>query len=257
MRKMNVTCVLIILIVFMSCDRQNKSNIMHLENKADSIVLNAINVIGGDMLDHAEVTFDFRNQSLSYYKNDGQFRYTRRFTDTSGHVIKDTLTNDDFMRYKDGQKLDLSQKKKESLQEGVNSIIYFAFLPYRLNDPAVIREYVGQVRIKGKPYEKIKVTFREEGGGTDHEDVYYYYFDPEDYSLEYLAYEFHVNDGGIRFRSAYNVRTIDGLTIRDYINYMVNPDSVEYAQIEEYYDDGKLKELSRIELQNVNVDLLN
>lgn len=227
-----------------------------MDNQANEIVANAIEAMGGHQLDHAEVTFDFRDQSLSYYNKDGQFQYTRTFPDTAGLIIRDTLTNADFIRYKDGQKLDLSSEEKEALKGGVNSIIYFAFLPYRLQDAAVIKEYVDQVNIKGKPYEKIRVSFEQEGGGTDHDDVYYYYFDPEDYSLDYLAYDFHVNDGGIRFRSSYNERTADGLTVRDYINYMANPDSVDYSRIEQYYNEDELEELSRVELKNVKVEQL-
>lgn len=226
------------------------------DGPAESIVAKAMEAMGGHKLDHAEVTFDFRDQSLSYYNKEGQFRYTRSFTDTSGLAIEDTLTNQDFTRYKDGQKLDLTAKEKETLKGGVNSIIYFAFLPYRLQDQAVVKEYIDQVNIKGKIYEKIKVSFQEEGGGTDHSDVYYYYFDTDDYSLDYLAYDFHVNDGGIRFRSGYNERTVQGITVRDYINYMVDPDSVDYSLIEQYFNDDQLNELSRIELKNVKVQLL-
>lgn len=256
MSRINVIWLVVFVFGIMSCKDQGDSPSGKIDNQAHDIVSKAIEAMGGHQLDHAKVTFDFRDQSLSYYNKNGQFRYTRTFPDTAGHIIKDTLTNDDFIRYKDGQKLDLTSEEKEALKGGVNSIIYFAFLPYRLQDAAVIKEYIDQVNIKGKPYEKIKVSFEQEGGGTDHEDVYYYYFDPEDYSLDYLAYDFHVNDGGIRFRSSYNERTVDGLTVRDYINYMANPDSVDYSRIEQYYDDDELKELSRVELKNVKVEPL-
>lgn len=256
MSKINMIWIFVFAIAILSCESKDKSQSENMDNQANEIVSKAIEAMGGHQLDHAEVTFDFRDQSLSYRNKNGQFRYTRTFSDTAGHIIKDTLTNADFIRYKDGQKLDLTKKEKEALKGGVNSIIYFAFLPYRLQDAAVIKEYVDQVNIKGKPYEKIRVSFEQEGGGTDHDDVYYYYFDPEDYSLDYLAYDFHVNDGGIRFRSGYNERTVQGITVRDYINYMVDPDSVDYSLIEEYYNDDQLKELSRIELENVEVKIL-
>lgn len=257
--KVNTTYIFGLIFLFIgifACDNNSSEQSNPKDDQAESIVAKALEAMGGHQLDHADLTFDFRDQSLSYHNKDGQFRYTRSFPDTSGHIIKDTLTNEDFIRYIDGQQLDLTVKEKEALQGGVNSIIYFAFLPYRLHDPAVIKEYIDQVNIKGKSYEKIKVTFQQEGGGSDHDDVYYYYFDSEDYSMDYLSYDFQVNNGGIRFRSGYNERTVQGITVRDYINYMVDPDSVDYSRIEEYYNDDQLQELSRIELKNVNVQLL-
>lgn len=256
MNKMYWAGMLIFVFGFFSCGDNDAKKSLSKDDRAQELITNSIQAMGGDILDHANVTFDFRDQSVSYYNNKGIFRYTRTFPDTSGHIITDTLTNEDFIRYRDGKKLDLTSQEKSALEQGINSIIYFAFLPYRLNDHAVIKEYIGQVTIKGNAYKKVKITFQQEGGGADHNDVYYYYFDPEDYSLDYLSYDFHVNDGGIRFRSAYNERMVKGVTVRDYINYMVDPDSVDYSRIEDYYNEDKMKELSRIELKNVVVQNL-
>lgn len=256
MSKLHFSAIVLVAFWLFSCGGNNTKQSTVETGQGDEIVANAIRAMGGEILDRAEITFDFRDQSLSYYNFDGEFRYTRQFPDTAGNLITDTLTNDDFIRYKNGKKLHLTSHEKEALQGGVNSIIYFAFLPYRLHDPAVIKEYIEQVTIKGKTYEKVKVTFHQEGGGTDHEDVYYYYFDPADYSLDYLAYDFHVNEGGIRFRSGYNERTIKGVTVRDYINYSADPDSVDYSRIEDYYNNDVLKELSQIELKNIVLEVL-
>jgi len=257
MNKIYFTVIVIFIFGVFSCSGSGDKKSLSVDDRAQQIITNSIHSMGGDILDHAEITFDFRDQSLSYYNNKGVFRYTRIFRDTANHIITDTLTNEDFIRYKDGEKLNLTPQEKSALKGGVNSIIYFAFLPYRLNDQAVIKGYIGQVTIKGQPYEKIKVTFHQDGGGADHNDVYYYYFDPEDYSLDYLSYDFHVNDGGIRFRSSYNERTVNGVTVRDYINYMIDPDSVDYSRIEDYYNNDQMQELSRIELKNIKVQDLS
>ena len=230
----------------------NDQTITHAD-RSQEIVDQSIEWIGGQILDRAEISFDFRDQSLTYFNDQGSFRYTRIFRDTAGNTITDTLTNHDFIRYRNAQKLDLTEDEKSTLKGGVNSIIYFAFLPYKLNDPGVHKEYIGQVTIDGRMYEKVRVTFPENEGTDAHTDVYYYYFDPEDYSLDYLAYDFEENGGGIRFRSAYNVRNIDELIVQDYINYLADPDSVDFSQIETYYNNGQLEELSRVELKNIKV----
>ena len=60
----------------------------------------------------------------------------------------------------------------DSYSASVNSVHYFAVLPYGLDGKAVNKTYVNKVDIKGKSYHKIKVTFNEEGGGEDFEDVF-------------------------------------------------------------------------------------
>lgn len=73
--------------------------------------------------------------------------------------------------------------------------MYFAFLPLWLKDPAVIVEDQGRSVIKGKEYHKIRITFEQEGGGDDFEDVFLYWFDVKDYSMDYLAYKYFTGKG--------------------------------------------------------------
>lgn len=84
----------------------------------------------------------------------------------------------------------------------VNSVHYFAYLPQGLNDKAVQKELLGEVVLKGEPYYKVRVTFAQEGGGNDYEDVFIYWFHKQKFTMDYLAYEFHVDGGGMRFREA-------------------------------------------------------
>ena len=153
--------------------------------------------------------------------------------------------------------VEITDEKKAAYTSSVNSVIYFAFLPMSLNDPAVIKEYVQEVKIKDKIYHKIKITFRAEGGGEDYEDVFYYWFDTDDYSMDYLAYSYNEEEGtGIRFREAYNTRTIDGVKIQDYINFKpAIKGSIPLSEIDKAYIDGKLEKLSLIELEDMKISL--
>ena len=148
--------------------------------------------------------------------------------------------------------------RQNAYANSVNSVIYFAFLPYRLNDASVIKNYLGKVNVLDKEYHKIQVTFRQEGGGEDFEDVFIYWFDSEDYILDYFAYEYQTNGGGIRFREATNPGDINGIQIQDYFNYKPKK-GVEFklSEIDEYYQQDKLEKLSDIDLKNVNVKLNN
>lgn len=119
------------------------------------------------------------------------------------------------------------------------------------------KSYASTVEIDGTKYHKIKVTFDAEGGGEDFEDVFYYWFDTEDYSMDYLAYSYNEEDEGtgMRFRVAYNPRKVNGVTIQDYKNLKPKvKDSVPLEVIDQAYLDGKLEELSLIELEDVVIN---
>ena len=71
-----------------------------------------------------------------------------------------------------------------------------------LGDPAVQPRYLGVDTLQGEPYHEIEVTFRQDGGGRDYEDRFIYWIHPERHTMDYLAYGFHIDDGGARFREA-------------------------------------------------------
>ena len=84
--------------------------------------------------------------------------------------------------------------------ESVNSVHYFSVLPYGLNDRAVKRNYWVKSKIKGENYYKIKLLFQKKNGGVDYDDIFIYWIKKENFKLGYLAYKYHTNGGGMRFR---------------------------------------------------------
>ena len=193
-------------------------------------------------------------QSYDYKRQDGQFTYIRIGKSKDGSLVRDVYTNKGFTRYIDGTAAPITEERKNAYTNSVNSVMYFAFLPLWLKDPAVVLENMGTSVIKNKEYHKICVTFKKEGGGHDYEDVFLYWFDVEDYSMDYLAYKYFTDKGGMRFREAYNQRTVDGITLQDYRNLQPKiKDGVPFGQIEKAFENGKLEELSIIELKNVKI----
>lgn len=226
------------------------------EKIAEVIINSAIQAAGLDQLNQSSATFDFRDKHYSYLRNGGKFKYERSFTDKEGKQIRDELSNAGFNRWTDGDSTVLDDKKARAYTNSVNSVIYFAFLPFSLNDSAVISEYLGKVDINGKSYNKIKVTFKEEGGGDDFEDTFIYWFNTETYLMDYLAYEYHTDGGGMRFREAFNPRTINGVLIQDYKNYKPKTKgSIPLEKTDEAFESGELELLSEIVLENVQVVL--
>ncbi len=216
---------------------------------ADAIIQKSIKAHGGKNYQKKAFAFDFRDKHYSYENKKGQYRYTRSFSSTEGDVL-DVLTNDGFTRTINVKTVTLAPEKAKAYSNSVNSVIYFAMLPYFLNDPAVHAELLGETQIKGQNYYKIRVTFSQDGGGTDHDDIYVYWIHTDSYQVDYLGYSYHVNGGGVRFRSAYNKRKVDGVLFQDYINYK-HDKSTPVTSLDELYERGGLQELSRIELKNI------
>lgn len=221
--------------------------------KPEAIIAKSIDFYGGDKFNPSDISFVFRSKKYEIHLNEGLYEYKRIFTE-DGEQIKDVLNNDGFTRFVDGDESYLAKLRSGSYSSSVNSVVYFALLPYRLKDEAVISQYLGKSSVKGKSYYKIKVTFSENSGGEDFEDVFVYWFDTEDYSMDYLAYSYLETKGpGLRFRKAYNLQTVNGLTFQDYENYKANPLKFKVENLDELFNENKLELLSKIELKQIEV----
>lgn len=229
--------------LFTACQPQET-----LKDKAQAIVDAAIAAHGGAAYNQLHIAFTFRDRDYVVYRNQGAFRYERLFTreDDSARVA-DLLTNEGFERRVNGELVALPAKDSLAYANSVNSVVYFLLLPYFLNDPAVYKTYLGEVTLKGEPYEKVQVTFSEDGGGVDHEDVYIYWFHATRHTLDYLAYSFLVNNGGARFREAIQPRVVSGVLFLDYINYKPTSETYALATLDSLFEAGQLEVLSRIE----------
>ena len=198
-------------------------------------------------------SFLFRDRNYSIDYSFDRFEYTCSYTDSTG-VHRRVLNNTGYLEHLDGEQIRLSKKDSLSHSESVNSVSYFNLLPLVLKENAVNSEPLGLEEIDSKTYHKVQVKFKQEGGGVDFQDIYYYWFDTLDYSMDYLAYSFQVNGGGTRFRKAVNFRKINGVGVQDYLNYKgpASPDSLRF--ISELYKEGKLPLLSEIKVSGINVE---
>lgn len=235
--------LLLTAILFQSCQPSNP---------AQSIVEKSIAYHGGEAYTTFSIEFDFRGMHYLVERDNGKFRYERLQEDSTGAEIRDILTNDEAYRTINNERQSLPDTTMDKYRNSVNSVAYFLLLPQPLQDLAVQKEYLGEVTIKGKTYDKVKVFFDENGGGKDHDDVFIYWFDKDDGSIDYLAYLYHVNESGMRFREAYNPQRVGGMLVQDYVNYApvdsqlaVTDDNL--SSMDQLFQEGKLKELSRIE----------
>ncbi len=220
---------------------------------AQEIIDASIEAHGGPTYQDFAAAFTFRDKAYTIQKTGEAFIYTRTFTQ-EGDTIHDALNNGAFTRQINGQVATVPDTMATKYANSVNSVAYFALLPAPLNDPATQKQYLGQEAIKGSNYHKIKVTFTEEGGGEDFDDVFIYWIHPETSHMDYLAYEYHVNGGGIRFRETINPREVGGIRWQDYVNYKAEVGKIALEATGKAFEKGELKELSRILLENMEVE---
>ena len=222
----------------------------------DSLLQAAVVASGTHLLDSATVAYRFRQNSMGYDRRGDAFVYTRTYTDSSGNTITDILSNTGLQRTVNDEPRGLSPKQAATASEQVNSVTYFALLPRFLLDPAVNASYDGLDTVSQTLYHRIRVSFAEEMGGTDFEDEFLYWFDANDLSLDFLAYAYATNGGGVRLREAFNERRPAGVRISDYRNYRADPEnSVPLDGMMHRFRRGELKLLSVVALEDVRIAL--
>jgi hypothetical protein len=217
------------------------------------IIDKSIEVAGGEKYLNTTIEFNFRGRHYIAKRNGGSFSYERIFQDSIG-TIRDIVSNKGHIREINGMMEVLPDSMSVKYTASTNSVIYFALLPYGLNDPSVRKKYLGDTMIENKIFYKVEITFEQEGGGEDFQDVFQYWINREDFTIGYMAYSFSENDEtSLRFRKAINTRKVNGVQFYDYINYKPKANSVKMEELELLFTKGELEELSKIELLDIEV----
>lgn len=233
--------------ILASCDQRSE---------AQKVVDAAIEAHGGKAYESSKIEFDFRNIHYSILKTPNTYEYIREFTDSTG-TVRDVLNNSGFVRTVNGTKIDtLTEERIGAFSRSVNSVAYFAFLPYGLNDAAAVKTLVGETEIKGKKYDLIRVTFKAEGGGDHYEDEFLYWFGKEDHLMDYMAYLYFTDGGGVRLREVSGVQEVGGIRFQNYLNFKPADKETPLDRMQELYESGNLEKLSEINLDNIRVEAL-
>ncbi len=237
--------LLAIMVTALGCRNEPKQPV------AQEIVDKAIEVAGGSRYASSSFSFDFRDRK--YILERGKEKVLKRITTTDSSEITDIKERRNFRRLINGEEVQVIDSMARKYANSVNSVHYFAYLPYGLNDPAVNKKYLGEEELKGQTYHKVQVTFDQQGGGDDFEDTYIYWFNKQTHKPDYLAYDYHTDGGGMRFREAFNERYIEGVRFVDYNNYEPVSIDIPLETIGKLFEEDKLELLSKVELDNVMV----
>lgn len=220
---------------------------------AAEAVAESIQVHGGERFENMDVSFTFRDDRFRVIRDGGLFRYERTYRDEEGREIRETLDNEGTSLEVDGREVPLGTRERLRVESDVNSVVYFAFLPFRLQEPSVRLRDLGEARVGGEPYRVVEVTFDEEGGGRDWQDRFIYWFHRDEATLDYLAHSYARGGGVTRFRRAVNRREVGGLLIQDYENYTAEDEIADLLEYPRLLEEGGLRLVSMVELEEVDV----
>lgn len=250
-----VACLTFIITACSSPTKEHPEETATPKSKEQEVIDKAIAFHGMEGLGNADFSLTFREMDYTYSNTNGLYEYTRTQTDSTGAIVYDVMNNEGLIRYINDKEAEITEERRAAFTRSINSVIYFFRLPYGLNDAAVIKEYIGEADIKGKTYDEIKVTFVQEGGGEDFDDVFLYWFDREDYSMDYFAYLYHTDGGGMRFREAINPQRVNGVLVQDYVNLRPENEDIDIMTIDELYEAGELKVLSEIINEDIQIKM--
>ncbi len=226
--------------------------------RANALIAQAQAAHASDSLNGARLSFSFRGTDYSaQFGDDGQL-YARYGQDALG-PFADMLDGRGFRRTRGAHTDSLPPAAALSAEESLNSVLYFALLPRPLTDDAVQPRHLGETRIGDESYQVLDVTFGREGGGRDWQDRFVYWIHDERHTIDYLAYAFHVNGGGIRFRQAFGAREVDGIRVQNYRNFAPTDETLSPNDLErlpELWLAGRLRYLSDVTLDGVRVERL-
>lgn len=242
--------LILTLLLFFNC-KQDKHQVL----TANEIINKSIKVSGGEKFDNSIIEFDFRDKHYIASRKGGVFNLVRTFSDST-KLIRDYLSNTGFRRFINNKRIIVPDSMVSRYSSSVNSVHYFSVLPYGLNNEAVNKELLGERSINGTKYYEIKVTFDQEGGGEDFEDVFMYWVNKETFKVDYLAYSYREEGEGLgfRLREAFNERYVNDLRFVDYNNYKPKKKGVKLSGLDNLFENGELELLSKIELKNIIVD---
>ena len=238
--------VILISVLFINC--QSKEEKLTAQKIVDEAIMTTCN----GLCDAADITFTFRDKKYRSIRKNGSYKFSRIVKNSLLDIV-DEVSNEGFQRYVHDTPVKMPDSLVVNISEGVNSVHYFAQLPYGLNAPAVVKEALGEIIIKEEPYHVIGVTFKEDGGGADFDDTFVYWIHKEEYTVDYLAYSYSTNSGGVSFREAYNPRVAGGIRFVDYNNYKPKSVTTPLIELPALFEANKLSFLSKIELEDISV----
>lgn len=238
--------LLVLSVNLLSCEFKKR------ELTAQEIIDQSIRLSGVNKLLNATLSFNFRDNRYVAIRNSGTF-VLKRIAVTNNHQIEDQLSNLGFQRFIDGISTVVPDSMATRYSESVNAVHYFSVIPLSLNDRAVRKKLLASSRIKDEEYYKVQITFFQDRGGADFKDIFIYWIHKKSFKIDYLAYKYHTNGGGMRFREVKSEQLVQGVRFMDYNNYKPSNKNTKLTNLDKVFEKNELIQVSKIHLEKINL----
>ncbi|WP_296637215.1 DUF6503 family protein [Polaribacter sp.] len=238
---------ILVVALFISC-KPNKVNLT-----AQEIIDKSIYASGAHKVTISEISFRFRDKKYKAIRKNGLFKLFRTFKKDS-FFIDEFISNTSYQRFINKKPTKVVDSMITNYSNSINSVHYFSVLPFGLNDKAVRKKLLPSNTVNGVPYYKIEITFDENGGGEDFNDIFIYWVNQETFLIDYLAYAYETNGGGKRFRTLKEQCFVKGIRFVDYYNYKPITKKTELINLDTSFENSKLEKVSEIILEDIEVD---
>jgi len=183
---------IIFLVTATSCNQNKSASLpVNMDDSSRVIIDRAIAYAGGYETWQQKKTLSFDKHSISY---DSTGKVVREVKQHFDYMLKPefrakvvyTFNDTTFMLGHDGQiarkiingKVSTEQKDIDQAWNSSFGSQFVISMPYKLKDPGINAEYLGQLIMNdGTPAQVVK-TFYTKGAGSNPGHVWYYYFDP-------------------------------------------------------------------------------
>ncbi|WP_334058123.1 DUF6503 family protein [Polaribacter sp. P097] len=224
-----------------------------VELSAQEIIDKSIIASGADKVANSEISFRFRDKKYRAVRKNGIFKLYRSFKQDSLD-IDESISNTAYERLINKKPTKVIDSMITTYSNSINSVHYFSVLPFSLNDKAVYKRLLPSRTVKGIPYYKVEITFDENGGGEDFNDVFIYWINQENFLIDYLAYAYETNGGGKRFRVLKEQCSVKGIRFVDYYNYKPIAIDSKLIDLDIALENNELQKVSEIILEDIEVD---
>lgn len=227
------------------------------ENKDPQYIIDqAFKAHGSKVFDQSIIEFRIGKRNYKSTRENGEYRY-ERFWDSLGVTLHDDLTRRGITRHFDQTQALLDTKKIDELSSSIRNLFFLFSIPFGLNEPQIIKEYLGEVILVEKPYHKIRISFKlNPNDRTIYDNEFVLWIHKTRFTIDYLSFKLsEPNDKSLRFRQAVNPRKVEGLLIQDFKEFKPIQDSIEIApaDLDQAWIGKQLQEWSGIKLEQVKI----
>ncbi len=248
----NVTIILLIAFTFISCKKD------HSNLDANQILGKAIESSGKRALYNATLKFNLEDVYYASKRKGHQYEFQmkRAVDDSTEHIAK--ALNGGF-EYKINDEVQDFGSRAIEIEKNLTAFINFMTLPAIFeNDNSLLIQRKEDIFIRDQLYFVINILLTARLP-TDPTISYNLYVNPNNFDVEFIAYDLEPSRGVIFLKEAINKREVDGVVFNDFITYYAPEDNYTLNDLPNLLDTENLaiQDQDPFDPKNITIEYLS